>query len=861
MGVSGIALFDPPLPTADNVTMTLVAAHGTVTLSTAVTGGLLGNQIIGNGTRGVTIAGSVAQINATLAAAGGLTYAPTPGYNGTDTIHLLGIDPLGNSNTNSVSLLVAGPLTIATPPSQQVFKAGSTLSVSGVSLSDPSLPPNDNVTMILAATSGTITLSTNLNGGVAYYQVTNNGTQSVTVTAPVATIDASLAVAGGLTYTPNTPGAGTATLSLTASDPLGNSGASSVLLVEVGPLSVTSPATVPDVLVGGALAVGGIALADPMLPTTDDVTATMSAAEGTLTLSTTISGGLLANQIIGNGTSYVTIDAPLAAMNVTLAATLGLTYAPNRGYAGPDTLIVSAGDPLGDFGTGMVSLLVAGPLAITVPSAQTVPVGSAFRIGGVSLADPGLPTSAFVTVVMGAVHGSLNLSTSVSGGIAKAEVIGDGTGSVIVTAPLAAIDATLAATGGLNYTPNGGYQGADMLTVAALDTLGSSATASVPLTITGAIVQPLEVTGVLVGGTSWSSGFLSAVESAGQGNGRGYAIPVGSSTQLTALPWSNLNQIQIQFNQNVDIQENSLTVTGINLAQYTFTNFGYNSATHVATWTLSSSINIDKLSLDLHSTGPNAVTDTSGDALDGEWTNGTSSYPSGNGTAGGDFNFAFNVLPGDVNQGTVVNGLDISLIASHWLQTGGLAGDANGDDIVNGLDIAAIASHWLQTLPAGGVGGGSEAATIVGGEAAGGSAASIATASSALGSTSVSSTAISASIGTSASSTLRSSASLLVSPAPGFLSTQAPDRIAAFIGRPDVTKLAATIDQVLSEGTGAESHSLMPWVRSGIASLAKSQAATGSHDTGGVDAETVGEQWSSPIDDDLLATLATARRL
>jgi hypothetical protein len=53
--------------------------------------------------------------------------------------------------------------------------------------------------------------------------------------------------------------------------------------------------------------------------------------------------------------------------------------------------------------------------------------------------------------------------------------------------------------------------------------------------------------------------------------------------------------------------------------------------------------------------------------------------------------------PGDVNQDGIVNGLDISLVDSNWLQTGiGTAGDANGDGVVNGLDISVVASQWLR---------------------------------------------------------------------------------------------------------------------------------------------------------------------
>ena len=66
-------------------------------------------------------------------------------------------------------------------------------------------------------------------------------------------------------------------------------------------------------------------------------------------------------------------------------------------------------------------------------------------------------------------------------------------------------------------------------------------------------------------------------------------------------------------------------------------------------------------------------------------------------------------LKGDVNHDGIVNGQDIAVIASHWLQTSPaypLPGDANLDGIVNGQDIAAIASHWLQSTASAGGGSG-----------------------------------------------------------------------------------------------------------------------------------------------------------
>ena len=69
---------------------------------------------------------------------------------------------------------------------------------------------------------------------------------------------------------------------------------------------------------------------------------------------------------------------------------------------------------------------------------------------------------------------------------------------------------------------------------------------------------------------------------------------------------------------------------------------------------------------------------------------------------------ALPVIPGDVDHNGVVNGLDIGLIAGHWLSTGapGIPGDADNNGVVNGLDISVISAHWLFTTPTGGSGAG-----------------------------------------------------------------------------------------------------------------------------------------------------------
>lgn len=217
-----------------------------------------------------------------------------------------------------------------------------------------------------------------------------------------------------------------------------------------------------------------------------------------------------------------------------------------------------------------------------------------------------------------------------------------------------------------------------------------------------------QVVNVLVDGTSWSPAFLSSLQTDGLGNGAGYQIPAGSADQYKSVPWSNVNQIEVTFNEPVNVSQGSLSITGVNNATYAISNFTYDTGSNTATWTLSGDLPADKINIDVHASGANAVTSVSGgQALDAQWTDQVSAYPSGNGTAGGDFNFGIHVLPADGNQDGVINGLDIALIASNWLGSSPLA-DGNADGVVNGLDIALVASNWLASLPAGNpaIGGG-----------------------------------------------------------------------------------------------------------------------------------------------------------
>ncbi len=69
------------------------------------------------------------------------------------------------------------------------------------------------------------------------------------------------------------------------------------------------------------------------------------------------------------------------------------------------------------------------------------------------------------------------------------------------------------------------------------------------------------VTEVLVRGSAWAQPFLDHLDSLSLGND-GYSIPVGRADQLDAMPWSNINEIVIRFNEKVNVDQSDLTLTG-----------------------------------------------------------------------------------------------------------------------------------------------------------------------------------------------------------------------------------------------------------------------------------------------------------
>jgi len=182
----------------------------------------------------------------------------------------------------------------------------------------------------------------------------------------------------------------------------------------------------------------------------------------------------------------------------------------------------------------------------------------------------------------------------------------------------------------------------------------------------------------------------------------GYSIP--ANTQLATLPWTNIDQVRIRFDQDVVVQESQLSLRGVNVSAPSLAvdGFSYDPATFTATWTLAAPLPADKVQLALS----DQVFGQFGEPLDGEWSNGADSFPSGNGVAGGPFIFRLNSLPADGDRSGKVDTKDgigvrqkLSPVPSAIAYSPFF--DFNGDSRIDATDGAAVQANLFKSLPAG----------------------------------------------------------------------------------------------------------------------------------------------------------------
>ncbi len=480
--ITGISISDADAGTA-NVSVTLSVVSGTLNVSTNAVNGVTSGAISGNGGASVTIIGSLAAINATLASVSGVTYQGTLNFNGSDDLTVTTND-LGNTgvggaltdtDTIAINLVSVNDAPVNTIPGGQGITTDVLTAITGISFSDVDAA-GANVSLTLGVAHGTVTVLNNVGGGLTTGNIANNGTATVTITAPLSLINTTLANATGLRYLSSLGYEGTDGLTVTTSD-LGNTGGGGVKIdVDTIALSLSTTNDPPVNTVPGAktvnedtlLAVTGISITDPDAGTAN-VSVTFSVAHGTVNVLGSVASGVTSGAISGNGSSSVTITAPLAAINTTLANATGLRYQGVLNYNGTDALTVSTND-LGNTGSGG-ALVDTDTIGITVNPVNDNPINTLPTINtnedtpvavtGFSISDVDSTGPFSVNVRFNNTGaGTLMLRTDVPSGLTSGNILNNGTPNLtILGASLAAINTTLGNASGLIYTPTANFNG------------------------------------------------------------------------------------------------------------------------------------------------------------------------------------------------------------------------------------------------------------------------------------------------------------------------------------------------------------------------------------------------------------------
>ena len=381
--------------------VTLEAGHGMLTL--ASTSGL--TSVSGNGSGAVEFSGPIAALNAAL---DGLTYTPTSGYTGSDTLQIT-IDDEGNTGTGgplttdgSINLTVIAP-SIATT-------GGTTLSYTQqgpAQVIDSGIVINDVGPFISGAT---VAITSNFAAGEDFVGFSNtanitgsydSATGVLTLTGNDTPADYQAALRS-VTYedTSLDPSTATRTISFTFSDPHAavNTGSDQVDVIAVNlPPTISLPAS-QQVARDSALVLSG----------TNAITvADVDANGGTEQFTLSVDNGVLALGTTanvtqtGNGTSSIVVSGTIANLNAALA---GLTYTPAAGFVGTDSLNVSIDDE-GNTGTGGPQTTNASLTISVAPPTIAVSGGTTLNYtqGTAAAAiDPGLSLSDATGVVTGA---------------------------------------------------------------------------------------------------------------------------------------------------------------------------------------------------------------------------------------------------------------------------------------------------------------------------------------------------------------------------------------------------------------------------------------------------------------------------
>ena len=378
---------------------------------------------------------------------------------------------------------------------------------------------------------------------------------------------------------------------------------------------------------------------------------------------------------------------------------------------GGDTLIGTDSNPFAGWTATLATAgLAAGPYTLYAQAtdnqgAVSTPAQTAITVGGGVSQTPGAPDLADAGDTGASNSDNLtNLDNSAAAKVLTFNVGGTVPGSLVELLAGTQVIGSATATGTTTpVTTNGSFDladGAHQITARQTEPGKQVSAASAALAVMIDTVAPA-VSGALVLGSAWSPQFLNFLRDRGLGDG-GFAVPAGAA-QANVLPWTNLDRVRLRFTETVaGLLASHLQVAGVTA----YTPTGFDPVT--LTWSVPT-LGTDRLRLSLSP----LPADAAGNLLDGEWAGGglgPDTFPSGDGTPGGDFAFRFNVVPGDVDRNGAVNIFDTLAVRNRQGTSTTSAGtapntysafhDVDGNAAINIFDTLAARNRQGTSLPA-----------------------------------------------------------------------------------------------------------------------------------------------------------------
>jgi hypothetical protein len=351
----GVSISETGNTNGETFTVTLADTNGHL----STTGGQ--GTITGSGTANIQLSGTLAQVNTDLGA-----LIDNDATAGSDTITINATDSLGGTATHETIGATVNGVPMLNAPVVATIGVGQSRAIGGVSISESG---NTGGTETFAATL------TDTNGilNVTGAGVTNNDSSSLTITGSLNQVNADLT-----TLTDTDSVAPSDTITLNATDTLGNSAPAKTIAVTVNAAPIIAAPTTATIGVNQPQAIDGVSI--PESGTTAGETFTVTLADIHGPLSVTAGAG-----VSGNGTNSLQITGQLANVNSELSS-----LSDTDGTTGSDMITLNAGDGFGNTDSPQtISVTVNGIPVTNSPANASVTQNTATTISGVSVSESG----------------------------------------------------------------------------------------------------------------------------------------------------------------------------------------------------------------------------------------------------------------------------------------------------------------------------------------------------------------------------------------------------------------------------------------------------------------------------------------